>query len=143
MHRDFQSQNILIKDGRVRLVDFQGARRGPYAYDLMSLLRDAYVDLGDDLRDDLLTYYISALTAAGAPVPAEFARDATAAGLQRVMQALGAFAFLSRVKGRTSYRAHIPLAVRHLRELLRDWRTLSGERPLVRLEETLNRVETS
>jgi aminoglycoside/choline kinase family phosphotransferase/choline kinase len=143
MHRDYQSQNILIKDGRARLVDFQGARRGPYAYDLMSLLRDAYVDLGDDLRDDLLAYYISALTASGGPAPADLARDATAAGLQRVMQALGAFGFLSRVKGKTSYRAHIPLAVRHLRELLRDWRTLSGERPLVRLEETLNRVETS
>jgi len=143
MHRDFQSQNIVIKDGRARLVDFQGARRGPYAYDLMSLLRDAYVDLGIDLRDDLLTYYISALTTVGNPVPADIARDVTAAGLQRVMQALGAFGFLSGVKGKTAFRDHIPLALRHLREMSRDWRTVLGERPLTRLDEVLNRVEKS
>ncbi|MBC8425777.1 phosphotransferase [bacterium] len=143
MHRDFQSQNIVIKKGRARLVDFQGARRGPYAYDLMSLLRDAYVDLGDDLRDDLLEYYVSALTEAGTPPPVDITRDATAAGLQRVMQALGAFGYLSGVKGKTAFREHIPLALRHLRALSRDWQVVSGERSLTRLDEILNRVETS
>ncbi len=142
MHRDFQSQNILIRDGRARLVDVQGARRGPWAYDPMSLLRDAYVELDDALRDELAEYYLSELAAAGGPAPADPGRDLAAAGLQRVMQALGAFGFLARVKSKTAYRDHVPVALRHLRALLIHWRTCSGERPLTRLEEILTRVET-
>ncbi|MBU1674233.1 phosphotransferase [bacterium] len=134
MHRDFQSQNILLRDGRARLVDFQGARRGPYAYDLMSLLRDAYVDLGDANREALLDYYRRAAAVAGRPAPAAFARDITAAGLQRVMQALGAFGFLAGVKGKSAFRDHVPLGVRHLAALLAAWRGLPGEEPLGRLE---------
>ncbi len=123
MHRDFQSRNILRRDGRVRLVDVQGMRLGPCAYDLMSLLRDAYVDLGDDLRGELLDRFRRASVAAGGPAPrdeSDLHRDATLAGLQRVMQALGAFAFLSNVKCKRAFRDHIPLAWNHLQDLLRD-----------------------
>jgi aminoglycoside/choline kinase family phosphotransferase len=123
MHRDFQSRNILLRDGHVRLVDVQGMRLGPCAYDLMSLLRDAYVDLGDGLREALLDRFARASAAAGGPAPraaADLRRDATLAGLQRVMQALGAFAFLSNVKGKQAFRSHIPLACRHLRDLLAE-----------------------
>lgn len=143
MHRDYQSQNILVHEGRARLVDFQGARRGPWAYDAMSLLRDPYADLDDALRGELTAFYLSALAAAGGPVSADPERDLTAAGLQRVMQALGAYGFLAGVKGKTAYRDHVPAALGHLCALLRDWRDRSGERPLIRLEEVLNRVETS
>ncbi len=140
MHRDFQSQNILLRDGRARIVDFQGARRGPYAYDLMSLLRDAYVDLGADVREELLEYYRRGLAEAGRPAPEAFARDVTAAGIQRVMQALGAFGFLAGVKGKVAFREHIPLALRHLAELLAAWRGLPGEAPLGRLEAMSSRL---
>ena len=123
MHRDFQSRNILVRDGRVRLVDVQGMRLGPWAYDLMSLLRDAYVDLDDGLRAALLDRFARASAAAGGPAPSrstDLHRDATLAGLQRVMQALGAFAFLSNVKGKKAFRTHIPLAWNHLHDLLAD-----------------------
>ena len=140
MHRDFQSQNILIRDGRARLVDLQGARRGPWAYDAASLLWDAYVDLGDGPRAELTAYYLDALAAAGGPVPADPARDLTAAGLQRVMQALGAFGFLAGVKGKVGYREHVPVALRYLRALLEAWRKRAGERALGRLEGVVARV---
>jgi aminoglycoside/choline kinase family phosphotransferase len=123
MHRDFQSRNILRRDGRIRLVDVQGMRLGPCAYDLMSLLRDAYVDLGDDLRGELLDRFRRASAAAGGPAPraeSDLRHDATLAGLQRVMQALGAFAFLSNIKGKRAFRSHIPLAWKHLQDLLCD-----------------------
>ncbi len=132
MHRDFQSRNILLHDGRVRLVDVQGMRLGPCAYDLMSLLRDAYVDLGDELRSALLDRFARASAAAGGPAPrpaAELRRDATLAGLQRVLQALGAFAFLSNVKGKTAFRNHIHLAWNHLQDLLADLERLPPPAP--------------
>ncbi|MFH1724915.1 MAG: phosphotransferase [Elusimicrobiota bacterium] len=122
MHRDFQSQNILLKDGRVRLVDFQGSRRGGFAYDLASLLKDAYVDLPRSLRDRLLEYYRAELAAHGGPALAkkDLERALLLAGLQRNMQALGAFSFLSRVKGKRRFRRFIPLCLRHLREGLAE-----------------------
>ena len=141
MHRDFQSQNILLRDGRARIVDFQGARRGPYAYDLMSLLRDPYVDLGAADRAELLDHYRRALAEAGRPAPETFAHDCAAAGLQRVMQALGAYGYLSDVKGKAGFRAYIPLGMRHLRELLAAWRILPGNAPLKELERILGRLE--
>lgn len=132
MHRDFQSRNILWRDDRVRLVDVQGMRLGPCAYDLMSLLRDAYVDLGDDLRASLLERFAAASAAAGGPAPrgtADLRRDTTLAGLQRVLQALGAFAFLSNVKGKRAFRDHIPLAWNHLNDLLDDLERLPPPAP--------------
>jgi len=143
MHRDFQSQNILIRDDRARIVDFQGARRGPYAYDLMSLLRDPYVTLDPGVRDDLLDHFRRRRATAGRPVPATFERDIVAAGIQRVMQALGAFGFLAGVKGKVAFRAHVPLARRHLAELLAAWRSLPGETPLGRLEDVVHALEDS
>jgi len=122
MHRDFQSQNIILREDEVRLVDFQGMRRGPLLYDVMSLLRDAYVDLGGSLRAELLEHYRRGLAGAGGPEleRSGLARMAAVAGLQRNMQALGAFGFLSLVKGKTRFREHVPLGLRHLGEGLAE-----------------------
>ncbi len=117
VHRDFQSQNILFQDGRVRLVDFQGLRRGPLTYDLASLIHDPYVDLPADLRQDLVARFAAGTSAAP---PAEIAAMTVCAGLQRVMQALGAFGYLGHVKGKPEFLAHIPAGVRNLRGLLAD-----------------------
>lgn len=110
LHRDFQSQNILLKDGKVRIVDFQGARGGSSAYDLASLLKDSYIAIPGSLRREFLSYFVKRTGSPG--IEASF----LAAGLQRNMQALGAFSFLSRVKGRRQFRKFIPLGLRHLRE---------------------------
>jgi NDP-sugar pyrophosphorylase family protein/aminoglycoside/choline kinase family phosphotransferase len=142
MHRDFQSQNIFLKDGQVRLVDFQGVRRGPLAYDLMSLLRDAYVDLGSDLLKNLRDYYRQRLERAGGPSLSadQLERMATIAGLQRNMQALGAFAYLSLVKRKKTFRGHVPLGLRHLAAGLDELRTGGKPGRCPRLEKIVARV---
>lgn len=117
IHRDFQSQNILMQGDRVRLVDFQGLRLGPLTYDLASLVWDPYVALAPSLRTSLVACFAAGCGA----VPPEQVWDLTvAAGLQRVMQALGAFGYLGRVKGKTDFLAHIPAGVAHLQSLLRE-----------------------
>jgi N-acetylmuramate 1-kinase len=106
MHRDFQSQNLMIQpDGSVRVIDYQGSRLGSIYYDLASLLLDPYVSLADEEIDELLRYYHArALN----PLPYEdMFRQFLLAASQRVMQALGAYCFLSRVKGLPQFRAYI------------------------------------
>jgi aminoglycoside/choline kinase family phosphotransferase/choline kinase len=126
MHRDFQSQNILIQDGCVRLVDFQGARLGHVAYDLMSLLRDPYVALPRRIQAGLVEDFRLALAAAGGPAyaPAELAKFAAVAGLQRGMQVLGAYVFLFKVKGKTRYARFIRPGLSLLRQSLHDFNAL-------------------
>jgi aminoglycoside/choline kinase family phosphotransferase len=120
MHRDFQAQNILWKDGRARLVDFQGMRLGPLGYDAASLIFDPYLDLDAPIADALADRHRARLAAGGGPglSPQRHRRLLTAAGLQRLMQALGAFAFLSGVKGRTGFDEYVPAALGSLRTLL-------------------------
>jgi aminoglycoside/choline kinase family phosphotransferase len=58
-HRDFHSRNVMIKLGKTRIIDFQDARMGPIQYDLVSLLRDSYVNLDEELAQRLINYYLS------------------------------------------------------------------------------------
>lgn len=120
MHRDFQSQNIYLKEGRVRIIDFQTATRGLLQYDLVSLLKDAYFVLDINEREELLNFYIDALADTwGMNVDREsFVKTFHLAGLQRNMQALGAFSFLSMQKGKKEFMEHIPSGLSHLREAL-------------------------
>lgn len=120
MHRDFQSKNIYFKDGRVRIIDFQTATRGLVQYDLASLLKDAYFVLDSHEREELLFYYMDALAGAGHPPVSRdiFVPMFHQAGLQRNMQALGAFAFLSMNKGKNEFLQYIPAALACLREAL-------------------------
>ncbi len=126
IHRDFQSQNILIKNGKTRIVDFQGARMGPLCYDLASLLNDSYFEIPEDMKARLLDYYFMRLSRAGF-IPctrSEFDSYFILAGLQRNAQALGAFGFLSLIKGKMHYQKFIPLGLKHLRNGLRKAATL-------------------
>ena len=104
IHRDFQSQNILLHEGRIRFVDYQGARLAPFAYDLASLLRDPYMSIPPAMRKELAGEYRDALQALDYPLSEEeFRRHYLAASLQRNMQALGAYGFLSLTKGKMRY----------------------------------------
>lgn len=123
IHRDFQSQNIHLKDRQVRLVDFQGMRLGPLTYDLMSLLLDPYVTLPPEFRNELLDRFSRAalsLHLEGGFRAADFRAMAYGAGLQRIMQALGAYGFLGNLKGKKSFLTHIPAGMAELRSILRD-----------------------
>jgi len=120
IHRDFQSQNIHLQNDRIRLVDFQGMRLGPLTYDLVSLLLDPYVALHAGYRAELLERFASAAGPAGSVSVADIRAMAQAAGLQRIMQALGAFGFLGHVKGKRSFLDHIPAGLAVLREILSE-----------------------
>jgi NDP-sugar pyrophosphorylase family protein/aminoglycoside/choline kinase family phosphotransferase len=126
MHRDFQSQNIMLHAGGVRFVDFQGARIGPVGYDIMSLLRDPYVNISAELRHKLLDYYFHKFIASPLNVYVHSVEDfkvyTALAGMQRNMQALGAYAFLSHEKGKMQYQKYIPQALIYLREGLDELR---------------------
>ncbi|HXP91081.1 MAG TPA: phosphotransferase [Fibrobacteria bacterium] len=96
MHRDFQSQNLLSRPDGIWFVDYQGARKGSRWYDLASLLWDPYVALSMESRRRLFFRWLELVPS---PSPEEDWRDLLDAALQRVMQALGAYGFLSRRKG--------------------------------------------
>jgi N-acetylmuramate 1-kinase len=106
MHRDFQSQNLMIQfDGTVRVIDYQGSRLGSVYYDLASLLLDPYTLLPDAEIDALLReYHLKSLNPLAFD---DMVRQFLLAAAQRVMQALGAYCFLSRVKGLTQFQAYI------------------------------------
>lgn len=96
MHRDFQSQNLLSRPNGIWFVDYQGARRGSRWYDLASLLWDPYVALSMESRRRLFFRWLELVPSRS---PEEDWEDLLDAALQRVMQALGAYGFLSRRKG--------------------------------------------
>jgi len=110
IHRDFQSENIMFLNGKVRFVDFQGARLGPPAYDVASLLYDPYVDfLSVERTAKLFDYYCSLdlRTAVGR-------HDFDLCAAQRLMQACGAYGNLSIHKGKKRYREFMPVALDRL-----------------------------
>ncbi len=118
IHRDFQSQNIMIAKGVPRIIDFQGARMAPPAYDIASVLFDPYATLKADLRAMLLSYYIDSMTERGGAWfnIRKFGESLICCWLQRHMQALGAYGFLSAVKGKTYFLKHVPEGLRLLKE---------------------------
>ncbi len=134
MHRDFQSRNIMIKKGRVRIVDFQTAHRGPGLYDAASLLKDPYHPLPASARNRLLRDFHGDLRAAGGDVPASFDRfheTFLLAGIQRNCQALAAYAFLGRMKCKERFLESIPPALRLLEEGIEEYGGLPALRSLV------------
>ena len=108
VHRDFQSQNLMIKDGQVWLIDFQGLRRGRQEYDLASLIFDPYMDHSAEERESLLALWED--VADERPEPTLFHQCAA----QRLMQALGAYGNILSNRGDEWYRPHIPTAARLL-----------------------------
>src|SRR5579863_4358550 len=85
-HRDFHSRNVMVHGAdQIGLIDFQDALMGPWTYDLASLLRDAYVTLGEDVVDDLIAYFLAKRSAAGGAAvdPVEFRMQFDLCSVQR------------------------------------------------------------
>lgn len=145
IHRDFQSQNILFKDGEIRIVDFQGARIGHIAYDLMSLLKDPYVSISSNLRNSLIDYYYDIFRKSSLAGMLDFNRDdlakfAATAALQRNMQALGAYGFLGLTKGKKEYLTHIPRGLAYLQDGLEEFRKCNPRCPLPKLTDLVGNL---
>ena len=121
VHRDFQSQNIIIRNGQAYFIDFQGMRPGLAQYDLASLLYDPYVDVSESERAELIEYYCSG------NAKSEFNETLRLCAVQRLMQALGAYGFLGLVKGQRQFLKYIPAAVKSLRAVAA---AIEGLRPL-------------
>ena len=109
-HRDYHSRNLMLRQDRLRLIDFQDARLGPCHYDLASLLYDSYSVLPADLREELLTYFLEQKTTRdGHALDREsFVQVFDYMCLQRNLKALGTFAFQTAVKKTRRYMAAIP-----------------------------------
>lgn len=122
LHRDFQSRNLLVQQEGVRIIDFQGTRFGPLGYDIASLLIDPYVGLTGEQEDRYLEYYISEVEARTAVNREEFREGYYLLALQRSLQILGAFAYLSQIKKKSFFQDHIKPALDKLNRLLRDSR---------------------
>lgn len=116
LFRDFQSQNIMVSEGGdIRVIDFQGMRLGNPFYDVASLLFDPYVEkLGGEFIDDALGEYLNFLPDASFPGFAESREMLNFAGVERLLQALGAYGFLSAKKGKTGYAKYFAPAAANL-----------------------------
>jgi hypothetical protein len=116
-HRDYHSRNLMLHHGRLYAIDFQDARMGPDTYDLVSLLRDSYVDVPEETAESLITHFLSLAgrTAQAAAFRARF--DVMA--LQRNLKALGTFGYQTTTRGNPVYIQYMPRTLRHVRENLR------------------------
>ncbi len=124
--RDFHSPNLIWRPeqhglARLGIIDFQDAMRGHHAYDLVSLLQDARLDLPPGLEDTLLRHYCNAAAEADAGFDrAAFLRAYRLLGAQRATKLLGIFTRLARRDGKRAYLRHLPRAARHLAANLAD-----------------------
>jgi len=120
LHRDFQSRNIMISDGKIGILDWQGARFGPLGYDLASLLIDPYTDLPQPDRDTIFEHYLALIKEHNAAWTESIKRYYPYLAMQRNLQILGAFSYLTRTIKKPYFETYIPAALRCLRGLLHE-----------------------
>ena len=118
MYRDFQSRNIMLREGQPFFVDYQGGRKGALQYDIASLLFDAKADLPPELREDLLNDYLDALGRYVQTDREAFLRHYYAYVYVRIMQAMGAYGFRGFYERKTHFLQSVPYAMKNLRWLL-------------------------
>jgi aminoglycoside/choline kinase family phosphotransferase len=112
-HRDYHSRNLMLHSGELYIIDFQDARMGPDTYDLVSLLRDSYVDLPEHTVSDLLAYYLALNGRTGEE--REFRGRFDAMALQRNLKALGTFGYQTTARRNPVYIQYIPRTLRYVR----------------------------
>ena len=115
-HRDYHSRNLMLHHGKLYIIDFQDARMGPDTYDLVSLLRDSYVDLPEQTVDDLIAYF---LAIKGETAEAgRFRKRFDMMALQRNLKALGTFGYQTTARRNPVYIQYIPRTLRYVRNNL-------------------------
>src|SRR5208337_2406482 len=120
LYRDFQSRNVMWRDGNPFFLDYQGGRKGALQYDIASLLYDAKADLPPELRQQLLDHYLDEL-AGFIPLEREvFMQHFYAFVYVRMMQALGAYGFRGFYERKAHFLQSVPYALKNLRWLLHN-----------------------
>jgi aminoglycoside/choline kinase family phosphotransferase len=130
-HRDYHSRNLMLHDGRLCIIDFQDARLGPDTYDLVSLLRDSYLDLPEQVVAELIAYYL-ALGGRTAD-HAEFRRRFDLMALQRNLKALGTFGYQTIARRNPVYIQYIPRTLKYARENVMKYARFDRLRDLLAL----------
>jgi len=131
-HRDYHSRNLMLSDGNLYIIDFQDARMGPDTYDLVSLLRDSYVDITDHAIDELIAYFLALKQRDGEAVAEEeFRRRFDLMALQRNLKALGTFGYQTITRRNTVYIQYIPRTLRYARSNLEKYPRFARLRELL------------
>ena len=115
-HRDYHSRNLMLHDSQLYIIDFQDARMGPDTYDLVSLLRDSYVDLPEQTVSELLAYFLALKGQSGDQ--REFRQRFDVMALQRNLKALGTFGYQTTARRNPVYIQYIPRTLRYVRDNL-------------------------
>ena len=114
-HRDFHSRNLMVQRNRLVVIDFQDARMGPSTYDLVSLLRDCYVELPQNLVSNMIAYFLDELPTSQS---VDFQARFDLMSVQRHLKALGTFGHQISRNGRPEFAAYLPRTLTYLRETL-------------------------
>ena len=119
-HRDYHSRNLMVRNGRIGIIDFQDARLGLLQYDLASLLRDSYVVLPENQRAELIEYYLleKVRMEGTATDRARFREIFDLVSVQRNLKAAGTFGYMATIKGKERYLQYLPDTFRYVRENL-------------------------
>ncbi len=120
LYRDFQSRNVMLKDGGVWFIDYQGGRRGALQYDLASLLYDGKADIPQEVRAQLFQVYLSELKNHIPVDEKEFTSYFIGFVLVRIIQAMGTYGFRGFYEGKEHFLKSIPYAIDNLKNLLAD-----------------------
>ena len=137
VHRDYMPRNLMVCDPNPGVLDFQDAVTGPIAYDMVSLMRDAFLSWDEESVLDWTVRYWEKARAAGLPVAADFGefwRTFEWMGLQRHLKVLGIFARINYRDGKPKYLADTPRFIRYARDVAKRY---SGLAPLIRLLDEL------
>ncbi len=120
LYRDFQSRNVMVKEGEPWLIDFQGGRKGPVYYDVASFLWQAKANYPDSLRQELLKEYMEALRKYQPVDEAYFLAQLRHFVLFRTLQVLGAYGFRGYFEKKPHFIQSVPYAIENLRQLLKE-----------------------
>ena len=120
LYRDFQSRNVMLREGQPFFLDYQGGRKGALQYDIASLLYDAKADLPPELRQQLLDHYLEGLSGSIKLERTVFMRHYYAYVYVRIMQAMGAYGFRGFYERKAHFLQSVPYALKNLRWLLHN-----------------------
>lgn len=130
-HRDYHSRNLLVTRRGLRVIDFQDARLGPYAYDLASLICDPYLHLPEEVQRKAIAYYLRhSASAPGSFLEKRFPADYDMVSVQRLLKAAGTYGYMAR-KGKRGYLRYLPAALSRCWAILGRYSELGPLRDLL------------